>query len=228
MTATMSFQNFALDGLLSEQNQKDSEPPAYCDSYFYDDLLVTTTREIITNGLKTPNVPRSIKDWIFGKVMESLPEQLVKRLIKFVLDNRNENKVAYKENAMGDEFTILVYRTERQFKNREKKLIEEMEERMAMDNNEFQKFFDKENDQTIDVKDNGMEYHAPEIICEEGNRVIYREALDSVVAKQVENLTAGILPENMSSADLKREIKNKMSNDKDSTVSSPVTNGSLG
>ena len=88
---------------------------------------------------------------------------------------------------------------------------------MAMDNNEFHKMFDKENDPSIDVKDNGMEYHAPEIICEEGNRVIYREALDSAVAKQVENLTAGAisLPENMSSADLKREIKSKISNGKD-------------
>ena len=101
---------------------------------------------------------------------------------------------------------------------------------MAMDNNEFQKLFDKDIDKSIDVKDNGMEYHAPEIICEEGNRIIYREALDSVVAKQVENLTAGAisLPEHMSSADLKREIKSKISNDQDSTVTSPVTNGSLG
>lgn len=181
-----------LDGLLGHNKvtEPNNDTSAHCDSYFYDDLLITTTRELITNGMQSKNVPKEIKNWIFSKIMDSLPEQLVRRLLNFVLENRNERQVAYKENSMGDEFTILVYKSERQLKTREKILVEEMEKRMGLDPTDYEKMF---TETALDIQENGMDFHAPEIICDESTKIGYKDAIESVVAKQMRNLTHGTI-----------------------------------
>lgn len=151
----------------------------FCDSYFYDDLLVNTTREIIVNGMSTDNIPQTIKDWVSGKVLSSLPEQLVKRLINFVFDNRDHSQIAYKENRAGDEFTMLVYRTERQFRTREKLLLDDILKRDHMNQKEYDKMFNE----YIDTNENSLAYFADELICEAGASIPMTEAVK--ISKQI-------------------------------------------
>jgi len=91
---------------------------------------------------------------------------------------------------MGDEFTILVYKSERQLKTREKILVEEMEKRMGLDPTDYEKMF---TETALDIQENGMDFHAPEIICDESTKIGYKDAIESVVAKQMRNLTHGTI-----------------------------------
>ena len=49
-------------------------------AYAFDDLLVSCCQEIIENGLRSPCIPATIRDWICGKAMEALPLPLVRGL----------------------------------------------------------------------------------------------------------------------------------------------------
>ena len=67
----------------------------HIDAYAFDDLLVACTQEIIINGFETDKIPPSIKDWISGLLVKSLPKELSIELLNFILDKRDE-KVNYK------------------------------------------------------------------------------------------------------------------------------------
>ena len=85
------------------------------DNFVFDDLLVSCTKEIITNGMESQKIPRTIKDWLAGKVLSSLPKRLIQKLFSFLLDNRDlSDLVGYKENGTGEEFTFMLYKSKAQ------------------------------------------------------------------------------------------------------------------
>ena len=84
------------------------------DVYSFDDLLVSCCNEISTNGINSECIPPTIRDWIAGKIIESLPQKLVQRLVSFLTENRDMSEtMAYREkvNCEVPEFTLLMYRS---------------------------------------------------------------------------------------------------------------------
>jgi len=84
------------------------------DLFSFDDLMVSCAQEIISNGMETTNIPDEIKGWISRKIVTSLPQQLIKRLLTYLLDNRElSDSIGFREKNTGDipEFTLLMYRT---------------------------------------------------------------------------------------------------------------------
>ena len=49
---------------------------AHLQTYDFDDLLVNLSREVISNGIETENIPATIKDWLCGKIVRALPKEL--------------------------------------------------------------------------------------------------------------------------------------------------------
>ena len=83
-------------------------------AYNVDDLLVSCSHEIMVNGMDSNIIPDTIKDWLAGKVLRSLPKRLTQKLLSFLLDNRDmEGTLGFRENQGGEvpEFTLLIYRT---------------------------------------------------------------------------------------------------------------------
>jgi len=175
----------------------------HADTYIYDDLLVNTSREIIENGLESPNIPSTIKDWISGHVMRALPGQLVKRLISFVLENRDLDKFIFKENSSGDEFTMLLCRTERQLKTRERHLAEEVQCRELLSENEYNVMFNN----TKNLIKNGFDFYTDQLICESSTKVplINKPSKEFITKRepnfkknqQIEDFESGTYDENM-------------------------------
>jgi len=88
---------------------------AHVGSFLLDDLLVSCSQEIIKNGIETNSVPDTVKDWLFGKIMRSLPSPLVKRLLSYLLDQRDiAETFGFKESVSGDEFTLILHRSVKQ------------------------------------------------------------------------------------------------------------------
>jgi len=143
---------------------------SHADTFIFDDLLVTVSREIIAKGYKSENIPHPIKLWIADKIISALPTELVKRLVNFLILHRDAEKITYKENQVGDELTLLVYRTERALKTRMQKLQEDIRDRENMNMNEYDKMFESI-PKNIDLEENGLAYHADEIICEAANTI---------------------------------------------------------
>lgn len=84
------------------------------DLFSFDDLMVSCVQEIISNGMESTNIPEEIKGWISRKIVTSLPQQLIKRLLTYLLDNRElSDSIGFREKNTGDipEFTLLMYRT---------------------------------------------------------------------------------------------------------------------
>lgn len=89
--------------------------PKHVDVFQLDDLLVACAQDIIVNGFDTLTIPDSIKEWVAGKVLKSLPRRLTQKLLSFVLDNRDvSDSIGLRENATGDEFTMIVYKSQKQ------------------------------------------------------------------------------------------------------------------
>ena len=108
-----------------------TDDPSHSDthtgSYQLDDLLVNCCKEIIANGYETNKLPPTIKDWLAGKIMSSLPKRLVQKFLAFLLDDRDLNEhVGYRENQNGDEFTLLLYRSDAQKKRKEEQWEKEI------------------------------------------------------------------------------------------------------
>jgi len=100
----------------------------HVDVFQLDDLLVACAQDIIVNGMETGTIPDSIKEWVAGKVLKSLPKRLVQKLLSFILDNRDISEaIGLRENSTGDEFTMVVYKSAKQ-----KQRMEEKEERDAL------------------------------------------------------------------------------------------------
>ena len=65
-------------------------------------------------------LPGTIKDWIAGKIFKSLPKRLVQKFLAFLLDDRDMTEhVGFRENQAGDEFTLLLYKSDAQKKRKE-------------------------------------------------------------------------------------------------------------
>ena len=93
---------------------------AHIGSYALDDLLVNCCKEIISHGMDTEYLPATIKDWIAGKIFKSLPKRLVQKFLAFLLDDRDLTQhVGFRENQAGDEFTLLLYKSDAQKKRKE-------------------------------------------------------------------------------------------------------------
>merc|ERR1712066_506856 len=77
----------------------------HIDAYAFDDLLVACTQEIIINGFETDKIPATVKDWIAGMIVRSLPKKLSVELLNFILDKR-EQAILFR--CTENEFTILL------------------------------------------------------------------------------------------------------------------------
>jgi hypothetical protein len=82
--------------------------------YSFDDLLVSCGQEIIANGFNTDQIPDSVKDWVSGKLLKTLPDLLVRRLFNFLLEHRDiSTTLGYRERDIGGipEFSMFLFNT---------------------------------------------------------------------------------------------------------------------
>lgn len=137
--------------------------------YKFDDLLVHCSQEIIVNGIDSSNVPDTIKDWLAGKVMRAMPKRLVQKLFSFLIDNRDFNDLlSFREKADSSgngEFSLMVYRSARQKKEREKeKRAEELQRQMNPN------FYKADNEimfhKGAKVSETGIDFFADEILVD--------------------------------------------------------------
>lgn len=82
------------------------------DLYSFDDLLIACAKEVVTHGIDTDAIPKTIKDWLAGKILETLPKKLIQRLLAYIIDHRESHDlISYKENSTGEEFTLMLYKS---------------------------------------------------------------------------------------------------------------------
>jgi len=115
---------------------KFGESRKMADVYSFDDLLVVCSQEIMVNGMDTDAIPGTIKDWISGRIVRSLPKRLIQKLLSFLVDNRDITEtLGFREKTAGDipEFTLLFYRSEK-VKTRIEREIQDRE--LLLDQNE--------------------------------------------------------------------------------------------
>jgi len=169
----------------------------HVDTYSFDDLLVNCTQELMANGLETTRIPETIKDWIGGKLLRALPQRLCRRLLTFILDNKDLDKImGFREH--GDEFTMILYRSERTKRDREKLLgfstseyTEErrrIEEEMQLDelNRPAANIFEGPDANVIKLDEDGMQFYAQELLVDQ-TQVVPRipEKLETKAASKV-------------------------------------------
>lgn len=80
--------------------------------YSFDDLLVSCSQEIIANGFSTDQIPDSVKDWVSGKLLKTLPDLLIRRLFNFLIENRDITQtLGYRERELGGipEFSMFLF-----------------------------------------------------------------------------------------------------------------------
>ena len=156
------------------------------DIYSFDDLLITCAHEIMINGFETTVIPPTVKDWVAGKIVKSLPHRLIQKLLGFIIDNRDmTDTIAYKEKNHGEipEFTLLLYRTAKAKVRKEKSNNIQPE---PIDSNGTSTIFtdiDKpffENNQNIN--EDGIKFFSDEIVVEQSQPVPSKNQ-DSVVTK---------------------------------------------
>ena len=87
----------------------------FCDNYHFDDLLVICSNEIIKNGIESATIPDSIKDWLAGKILRAIPEDLCKILTKFMLESRDSSKLEFDEKIVGKKLDLTI-RVDKSFK----------------------------------------------------------------------------------------------------------------
>ena len=58
-------------------------------SYDFDDLLVACAEEITLNGFASDAIPRTVKDWLAGKIVESIPQILLNKILALLMDQRD-------------------------------------------------------------------------------------------------------------------------------------------
>ena len=172
-------------------------------NYSFDDLLITCCKEIIQNGFETNQIPDTIKDWLSGKIIRSLPKNLVQQLVTFLIDNRNlNNHVGCRRNPMGDEFTILFYRSDTHKKRKEDKFLKteiqgQMNGTLYPNSGSQNNLRSYDEDLTmfkgdIELLDNGIDLYAEEIIEEK-----YGKNMSSIMAaKNVENRRRNLMKRN--------------------------------
>ena len=65
---------------------------SHCETFQFDDLLVSCCTEIIENGYESKLIPEVIKAWICEKIIQSLPQNLLKQLLKALMESRDLEK----------------------------------------------------------------------------------------------------------------------------------------
>lgn len=82
----------------------------FVDVFSFDDMMMACCQEVMVNGLETTSIPETVKDWISGKLLRSLPKKLVQRLMSFIISQRDiEGCLGFRENQHAEvpEFTLL-------------------------------------------------------------------------------------------------------------------------
>ena len=112
----------------------------YVDAFSFDDLLVSCCQEIMVRGWESADIPASIKDWISGKILNTLPKRLIQKLLAYLVNNKDsEGLIGFRERENQDvpEFTLFLYRTEKARERLEnKKMTEKMDDLNVFDGNE--------------------------------------------------------------------------------------------
>merc|ERR1712048_266841 len=123
--------------------------------------MVASAQEVMVNGIDSPVIPETIKDWLAGKVLRSLPKRLTQKLLSFLLDNRDmEGTLGFRENQNGDipEFTLLIYRTAKSKLRKERENPDHLLPQ-KIDENDVQNVF-----QGKAIENNGIEFFGNDII----------------------------------------------------------------
>ena len=85
------------------------------DVYSFDDLLCACAQEIIQNGLQSKSIPSTIRDWLCGKIVDTLPSSLVQQLLTMILESKDATeKIGFRERNKPDynEFAFILYKSE--------------------------------------------------------------------------------------------------------------------
>ena len=76
----------------------------HCGTFQFDDLLVSCATEIVENGFESKLIPNAIKSWLCEKIVHSLPENVVKELLKGLLESRDiEKSMVYSNSVIKDQ-----------------------------------------------------------------------------------------------------------------------------
>lgn len=95
-------------------------------AYFFDDLLATCCHEIIARGMDTEFLPSTIKDWLAGKILRSLPKRFVQKFVSFMLENRDfSDHLGYKENGRGTEFTMVFHKSNSERAQKQRAIVDQ-------------------------------------------------------------------------------------------------------
>ena len=84
-------------------------------SYDFDDLLVACSEEITINGFSSTSIPRTIKDWLAGKIIESLPRILLNKLLEILVEQRDVHELVTCQDKISKDYsqiTITIYKNQ--------------------------------------------------------------------------------------------------------------------
>ena len=152
----------------------------HCGTFQFDDLLVSCATEIVENGFESKLIPEVIKSWICEKIVHSLPQALVKELLKGLLENRNsENTLNYSSNVIKDHsgFSVGMEFRMKVFKHEQMKVV----------NSKNVNCIPKDEHTTSDLFDNSQNLTEPPFFCNE----ILTDSYQEIPLKNPEMLDYG-------------------------------------
>lgn len=166
--------------------------------YQLDDLLVACAQDIIVNGFATETIPDSIKEWVAGKVLKTLPKRLTQKLLSFVLDNRDTaDTIGIKESTNGQEFTLICYKSKAQKERAEsdhkqnailkEKFGQNLPSLYGRNSKPDQNQSDNEEiifDENKIISDRGVDFFSPELIMDQSQIVPMMGSSRTLVRKR--------------------------------------------
>ena len=139
------------------------------------------------NGIDTPIIPPTIKDWLAGKIVRALPQRLIQKLLGFLIDNRDMTEtLAFREKCNGDvpEFTLLMYRTAK---------AKVRHEKSATIPNDDSKINDKPLFEAERLGTDGIRFFSEEMIVEQNQFIPNLKQVEDLRAK-VKQLEDSVTP----------------------------------
>ena len=107
--------------------------------YDFDDLLVTCAEEITLNGFASDSIPRTVKDWLAGKIVESIPKILLNKILALLMDQRDTSELITCHDKTTKDFSkisIMIYKNEQMRAWHEAKDVGDFDETTVFDKNE--------------------------------------------------------------------------------------------
>jgi transcription elongation factor Elf1 len=107
-------------------------------SYDFDDLLVSCAEEITLNGFSSEAIPRTVKDWLAGKIVESIPQILLNRILALLVEQRDTSGLITCHDKTTKDYSqvsIMIFKNEQMRAWHEAK-GEEFDETVVFDKNE--------------------------------------------------------------------------------------------